>query len=424
MIDKRSFWLYGAGRFVSLTGTGIQDIAIPLFILDLTGSAAAMGSFLIVSLVPRLFLYPVAGVIGDRLNRKQIMIWTDFGRGILVLILAFLASQDLVTVPVLMVGQLFISAMDGLFGPSTAAMLADLVEPEELTRANSIMGSVNSTSRIIGPALGGLIYGFGGIMAALIINGVSFISSGLSEIFIRYSQEPGQLGDIGEVVFSMKEGLNFVRSSRGLFVLLIFALLSNFFMAPFFAVHLPYTMRIEVGFSAREFGLVEASFMGGILLGNLAIGAFFSRSRIQKMLNGGLLVETGLIFSLVFVILPRVLARMGYASMMTFGLFLAIYTGFGFFNAFVNTPINTGIQRLAPTSYRARVFSVVQLSTQGIMPLGYGLMGILLDIYPAYIIALGVAVINSAIVLSFVARYSRIVAQDLSEESTSTQEAG
>ncbi len=78
---------------------------------------------------------------------------------------------------------------------------------------------------------------------------------------------------------------------------------------------------------------------------------------------------------------------------------------------------------MAPTSYRARVFSVVQLSTQGIMPLGYGLMGILLDIYPAYIIALGVAVVNSAIVLSFVARYSRIVTLDLSEKSPSTQGA-
>ncbi len=70
-------------------------------------------------------------------------------------------------------------------------------------------------------------------MDALIINEVSFISSPLSEIFIRYSQKPGQLGDLREVIFSMQEGLNFFRSSRGLFILVIFALLSNFFMSTF-----------------------------------------------------------------------------------------------------------------------------------------------------------------------------------------------
>jgi MFS family permease len=415
--DRRSFLLYAAGRLVSLVGTGIQDVAIPLFVLDLTGSAAIMGTFLIVSMVPRLALYPLAGVVGDKLNRKQIMIWTDFGRGAVLLVLAFLASRDLVTIPVLLLAQFLVSVMNGLFGPATGAMLADLVEPEELTRANSIMGGVNSTSMIIGPALGGVIYGLFGVTGAFLANGVSFLCSGFSEIFIRYTQETGALGGFKEVLGSMAEGLRFVRKSRGLMVLLVFALLVNFFMGPFFAIHLPYVMRIEIGFSAERFGLVQASFMGGLLLGNVLIASLFARSKVKNMLNRALLIESGLVFVLVAVIMPGSLEQLGYASLLTFGALVGIYLLFGLFNAFINTPIHVGIQRLAPTQYRARVLSVVEVSSQGIMPIGFGLMGIMLDLYPAYIIALGIAVVELAIVIPFVLRYSSAVAADLEARS-------
>jgi len=89
MKDSQNFWLYTLGRFVSLLGSGVQDVAILLFILDVTGSGTAMGTFMIITVVPRLILVPLAGVVGDRLNRKWIMVSMDFGRGAVILLLAF-----------------------------------------------------------------------------------------------------------------------------------------------------------------------------------------------------------------------------------------------------------------------------------------------------------------------------------------------
>ncbi|HIH72724.1 MAG TPA: MFS transporter [Thermococcaceae archaeon] len=185
MKDNRNFWLYAMGRFVSLVGSGVQDVALPLFILDLTGSGTIMGIFMIISMLPRLILYPIAGVVGDKINRKWIMVWMDFGRGAVILFLALLASRNLITIPILFGTQFVVSLMNALFGPATSAMLPDIVEKEELMRANSILMSLNSTAYIVGPALGGIIYGMGGIMIAFLINGVSFIASGVSELFIR-----------------------------------------------------------------------------------------------------------------------------------------------------------------------------------------------------------------------------------------------
>ncbi|MBU7024593.1 MAG: MFS transporter, partial [Theionarchaea archaeon] len=77
MKHARNFWLYYTGWLVSFIGTGVQDVALPLFILDLTGSGAVMGTFMILTVAPRLVMIPLAGVIGDRVNRKKIMVWTD-----------------------------------------------------------------------------------------------------------------------------------------------------------------------------------------------------------------------------------------------------------------------------------------------------------------------------------------------------------
>jgi DHA3 family macrolide efflux protein-like MFS transporter len=321
--------------------------------------------------------------------------------------------MDMMTLPVLFAAQFVVSLMNALFGPATMAMLPDIVEEEELTKANSVLGSINSLSMIVGPALGGVIYGLGGIQTALLINGVSFLASGASEVFITYQQETVGFGRIGQMVDDLKEGIGFVRSSRGLMVLLAFALGANFLAIPLFAVQMPYIMRVVIGFSARDFGFIEASFMAGLLAGNLLLGTFFSRKKVANLLNRGLLAESVLLFVLVATVHPVSLETLGYASVLLFLLLLLILLSIGICNAFVNTPITVAIQKLAPTRYRARVFSAVEVSTQAIVPIGYGVTGILLDLYPAHLVMSLVAVINSLIVILFVARYSRQVSADL-----------
>ena len=85
----------------------------------------------------------------------------------------------------------------------------------------------------------------------------------------------------------------------------------------------------------------------------------------------------------------------------------------GVFEAFINTPINVEMQRLAPTEYRARVFAVLGVGTQGIVPIGFGVMGLALDAFPAHFIALGVTIAVTLIVFVFIVRYSKVVSSGL-----------
>ncbi len=82
-----------AGGMVSVTGTSIQVAVMPLYIIDAGGSAATIGLYSFFLLVPALIVSPFAGVLGDRHNRKIIMVSTDFACGAAVLLLAFLAHS-------------------------------------------------------------------------------------------------------------------------------------------------------------------------------------------------------------------------------------------------------------------------------------------------------------------------------------------
>jgi DHA3 family macrolide efflux protein-like MFS transporter len=315
------------------------------------------------------------------------------------------------------VAQFIMSLMNALFGPATIAMLPDIVTEEDLTRANSIIGAVDSLSGMLGPVLGGVIYGLGGIETAFLINGISFVASGISELFIKYKQVTKRFERVYDVVHDLKEGVSFVRTRRGLFILLVFAMVTNFFMSPLFGVLVPYVLRIVMKFSSAQYGMIETSFVAGLLIGNIIIGTILAKARIEKMLNRGLLSETVIIAVFVGLVFPQVIGYLGYASWGLFSCLVVTFMVIGVFNAFVNTPLLVGMQRLTPTEFRARVFSVVEVTAHGVVPIGFGIVGILLDVAPAHVITLALFFLTLLVTILFVFRYSKEVFKDFENET-------
>lgn len=136
--------LFLLGRMVSDTGTSMQMMIMPLYIIDIGGSAATIGLFSFLSLVPALIVYPFAGVLGDRMNRKTIMVVTDFVSAGVILGLAFISYFNRLSLILLLSVQVIISLLNGLFDPSTRGMLPRLVEPDKLTGANSTVASLRT----------------------------------------------------------------------------------------------------------------------------------------------------------------------------------------------------------------------------------------------------------------------------------------
>jgi MFS transporter, DHA3 family, macrolide efflux protein len=406
MKDNKNFWFYTIGRFISIIGSGIQIIALPLYILDITGSGTLMGVFSVLTLVPAFISAPFSGILGDRRNRRNIMVLMDFGRGSLICLLALLALKGSMSIYVLFIAQVFISIMDSLFNSSSGALMPELVEEKSLMSAVSIRSSFDGIANIIGPCLGGIIYAFGGIKVVFFINGISFFLCGILSLFIRYRKSTIVKNKISMKVFLSENGeaINFIKDSRGLLQLFSFALITNFLLAPMFDIIFPYAFKKGIGFSSNFYGYIFASFTLGIVLGNVAIGLYFKRWTSKKLMKIGFIIETLILLLLCGLVFPRPVELFGGASIYLF-LILSFCTFLiGFANAFVNTPISTNLQKMVPDSMRSRFFSLLGMFSQGAVPIGCLIYGVLLDKIQYYYLLTVVSVIAAFITFYFLAK--------------------
>ncbi|MCD6550732.1 MFS transporter [Thermotoga sp.] len=390
---KRNFVLLALGRFVSILGSSIQAVAIPLFVLDLTHSGTAVATMSIAYMIPRIFLMPIAGVIGDRGNRKFLMVSMDFLRGFLICFLALLAARDSVTLSVLYLSQVAMAIMDNLFEIPTGAMFPDIVPADFLMKANSIMGMVRIFPQILGPALGGVIYGFYGIAIVFLVNGISFVLSAISEIFIVYKRRvEKKSAHFSQIFEDLKEGFLFVWQHTLIRTILIFALFLNFLISPLFMVVYPYTIREVMKFSAQEFGFLETSFTTGALIGNFLIVSYLSKRNMWKAMKISIfLFEIPIVF-LGILVMPGVSSNL--ERKILFAAFFVTFLIMGFLNPLINVPLDTAFQKMTPSHVRARAFSFLILVSNGMIPLGSVLYGYLVDKTPVHFLYYGVGVLS------------------------------
>lgn len=407
MHEKKNFFLYSFGRLVSMLGSGIQMIALPLFILDLTGSASMMGIFSFLSTVPMLFTAPFSGVIGDRLNRKNIMVNMDIARGMLILLMGIIAFYGTINLYLIFIMQVLISTMNSIFGSATAAMLGDIVAADNLAKANSKLSAINSLSMIIGPALGGILYGVFGITAVFFINGISFILSGISEIFIIYKPEhltKKVKMNAKQFVIDVKEGILFIKDEKGLKYLMLFALTANFLIAPILSVTFPFILREEIQFSGTAYGIIQTAVTTGALLGSIIFAIVLKNWTGKKSIGIGLI---GMNFSLLIttlLIFPRSINYFGGATISLLVLIFISMIFVGVFNIIINIPIQNNLQKMTPSNIRSRVFSVLELVFHAAIPVGSLIIGFFTDLVPSYIVMFSAIVLLVFVGLLFIAK--------------------
>lgn len=381
MKSKKSFWMYVGGRFVSLIGSGIQAIALPLYILDLTGSGTLMGIFSILTLLPALITAPFSGIIGDRKNRRNVMIVMDIGRGIIICFLGILAMMGNLNILILFGLQVFISIMDSLFNSSSSALMPELITNDELIEANSTKGGFDAAATILGPALGGIIYGIWGIKIVFYLNGISFVISAVFSMLINYKKEViiREKVNIKVILKENAETLKFIKRKKGLLQLFSFAMIINFLFSPMLDIIFPYALKKEIGFNSQQYGYIIGFFTVGILMGNIGISSYFKKLGLKKLIKLGLVAQTIITAILCGLLYPVMVRICGGATLTLFGCMSICIAAIGFSNAFVNTPISTNLQKLVPDEMRSRFFSILGMFSMGIVPVGSLLFGILID---------------------------------------------
>lgn len=224
---KKNIMFLLMGKFVSVLGSQIYSFAISLYVLSITGSGLSFSLTLALSTLPRVIFGPISGVIADRVDRKKMVVAMDIISGLVVIGLFSLSIIDELRLVYIYSTTFLLSTCSIFFNTPLTASLPNIVDDENLTRINSLSQTIESISSIAGPFIGGIVYAIMDIKTFLVINGISFIISGISELFIdfklnsrgRVLEESNMEKEKVSFFVDLKEGIRYIASQKWLIVL-------------------------------------------------------------------------------------------------------------------------------------------------------------------------------------------------------------
>jgi MFS family permease len=395
-----SFALLWSGQFVSALGDGIYKVALAWTVLQLTGSALALGAVIAATLVPTLLLMLLGGVAADRLPRRQILLCSDAGRAVAVGVIAVLAALHVLQFWHLFVLALLFEIADSFFSPAYQAFIPQLVEVSLLQPANSLVQFGFQLSRMVGPALGAIIVAtMSGGTGAFVLDALSFAFSAGYLVALRPPQQaalsPAQEQDIpsskprGGILADVREGLCYVCGTRWLWVIILIAAFINITYSAPFASALPKLVHDVYGGGPALFGLLVAADAAGSLIATIILGFVHIRRR------GTMAYSVLLLCCLSLVLLGLPLPHVSEPIVATIACACAGF-GLGFFSLIEMTLL----QEFVPEQRLGRVISLDMLGSYALLPFGLLIIGGVTDIVgPATIFIIG-GLLSMALVAS------------------------
>lgn len=206
---NKDFGLLMQGKFVSNLGDILYSVALSYWILQTTGSKTLMGLLLASQTLVKVILAPFGGVFCDRINRKKIIVWSDFMCGLTMTLISICGFMNTLEVWMIFVAGLMMAICGAIFEPAMSSVFPDLIEDEDLSRGLSIKQGLTTIVQIIGQSISGVLLSVFGPMYIFLGNGISFFFSSFSESFIRIPKK-AQSDEKLTFFEDFKSGLSFM----------------------------------------------------------------------------------------------------------------------------------------------------------------------------------------------------------------------
>jgi MFS family permease len=361
-LKHRNFKLFFSGQSISLIGTWMTRVATSWLVYRLTGSALLLGTVGFVGQIPTFLLAPFAGVWVDRLNRRNVLLWTQILAAIQSLLLAGLTLSKRITIGEVLVLSAFQGLINAFDMPGRQAFLVQMVEDKrDLGNAIAINSSMVNMARLVGPSLAGLVMAARGEGDCFLIDGLSYLAVIVSLIMMRIKPLPTRTTALS-MLTQIKEGWAYVSGFAPVrTILLLFAVTS--------LMGMPYVVLMPI-FAAQV--LHGGPHTLGWLMGAAGVGALISAISlaVRKTVLG-----LGRMIPIAAGSFGAGLILFGLSHVMWFSLAMMMFTGFGMMQGMAAS--NTIIQTVVPEDRRGRVMSYYTMAFVGMSPFGSLLAGAL-----------------------------------------------
>lgn len=367
-LSQRNFRLYFIGQSASLVGTWMQTIALSWLIYRLTGSPFMLGLANFAGQIPILFLAPFGGVWSDRLNRRRAMLLTQALSLAQAAVLAGLTFAGRIEVWQLLAAATFLGIVNAFDTPLRQAFLLDLVgSREHLPNAIALNSAMMNGSRLVGPALAGMVLAFSSEAWCFLLNAVSYLAVIASLAAMRLTAAQPKPA-AGHWLAGLKEALRFAFGFAPSRILLGLVALFSFVATPYASL-MPVFARDILGGGAHTLGMLVGASGAGAMVGVLFLAGRQSAAGLERLIAvAGICAGTGLIL-------------FSFSRTLWLSLMLLPLVGFGIIATAAS--VNTIMQLVAPDAMRGRLVSLHVAAFLGVMPLGSLAFGLLAEHFGA-----------------------------------------
>ena len=359
----RNYRLFFAGQIVSVAGTWMQNIALAWLVIELSNAPLAVGALAFCRFVPFFLFGLAAGVVIDRLDTRRLLLATQGAAMIVSIALAVVTLAGWATLPVVYA----LAAIGGLVlvfdAPGRQTLTFQMVGESELQNAVALNSGLFNASRVIGPALAGLLIAAVGTGMCFVVNAFSFLAV-LVALYLMREDElyPVEKRPGTKVVAGIREGLAWAaHTPLARIVLCVVTVVSLVGFNFNVLVPLLASQTLDVG--AGTFGLLSAAFGLGALAGALATASM--REASPRVFVGGAIGFSLAMLGLAFV------------HSVDVALVLLLLLGMSF--SFFTSSANALVQLASPPHLRGRVMSLYLFAFAGLAPIGGLVAGFLAE---------------------------------------------
>lgn len=351
---------YLSGQLISLIGSWMQLTAQAWVVWDITKSELNLGIVAMLGFLPFLILAPFTGVITDRFDRRKILIITQVVSMILAIIFAILIQTNTIQIWHIFILTILLGTVNSLDMPVQMVFIGDLSGVENIRQSINLNNIIVQVSRMLGPALAGLIIGYIGVAQAFFINALSFIAVIISLLAITSHQEIKK--DNKETKKEFKEAFQFIKQNKFIIDLISLTFIMTLFGFPIIQMLPSFVSTVLHGNASLLGYLMGASGAGAL------IGSMFVTPLIQKPKRVGIVLSLCAIWTGFWFVIFSFTTNPLLSMLFIFFTALSV--------PILLTTSNGLVQILAPPHMKGRIISILLILSFGIMPVGALLIGV------------------------------------------------
>ena len=349
----------------------MQIVAQSWLVLELSNSPRMLGLDAFLSTIPIVLFSLIGGVVADRMDRRRLLILSQWVQLSCAFFLAFLIHSHVVKVWYIFILSFITGTAQAFGGPAYSALVPSLVDREDLPNALALQNIQFNLARVIGPVLGGIAYTTLGYTWCFALNGISFLAPIVSLTLLRVTFSPEK--SVVSVLTSMKQGFGFIRNQGAMVALIVLAFCMTALGIPLLTF-LPVIAKdvFHSGLNPSIFTTLLAVSGAGAVAGSLVVASL------------GNIPNKGRVALTMLTCLGVAMAGFSLSKSLVFSYVLLFLAGMALIAVF--TMIQSLVQLITGNEMRGRVMSVYNVAFRGGMPMGNLATGFLVPIFTAPVV--------------------------------------